>query len=345
MAGIFTGPSYTSARAVLPSPFQISVSAGSSLLFVGTALDFERGVVSSLFGRDGASVSITSYAHQDASRMHLCVVDVFVDNSGSVTAMTLDLEDAFNASDTPDILFEAVTPLPNSSCVFGRISFTETNTAARPGVGLCRTPVPRTLSVAAGATARWAFVSSVWTTLDVSNSNPALAAAEELRALSRSSPSDLLRWHEEAMLERWAGSIEVVGNDKMARLVNASVWAILQSSRANRTDSVSPGGLGSNGYRGHVFWDFETYQFPTLALFDPNAARGALQYRADRLQAAQQNARLWGNAGAQFPWESAFTGTEVAQNGGNAQHEIHISGDIAFACWQYYVLSGDAPWL
>jgi trehalose/maltose hydrolase-like predicted phosphorylase len=84
---------------------------------------------------------------------------------------------------------------------------------------------------------------------------------------------------------------------------------------------------------------------PTLLVFDPAAARGALQYRADRLGAAVQNARLWGNSGAQFPWESAFTGTEVAQNGGNAQHEIHISGDVALAIWQYFVLSGDVGWL
>jgi hypothetical protein len=220
-------------------------------------LDFERGVVLSQFGRDGASVTITSYAHQ--ARMHLCVVDLFVDNSGSATAVLLDLEDAFNASEAGDILFEAVAPLPNTTCVFGRVSFTETNTAARPGVGLCRTPVPRTLSVAAGASARWAFVTSIWTTLDVSDGNPALAAAEELRALSTSPPSDLLRWHENAMLERWAGSIEVVGNAETARLVNASAWGLLQSSRANRSDSDSPGGLGSNGYRGHVFWDMETH--------------------------------------------------------------------------------------
>jgi hypothetical protein len=50
-----------------------------------------------------------------------------------------------------------------------------------------------------------------------------------------------------------------------------------------------------------------------------------------------------------FPWESAVTGVEVQGSGGKlgswGMYEQHISGDISFACRQYFYATGDLEWL
>jgi trehalose/maltose hydrolase-like predicted phosphorylase len=75
-------------------------------------------------------------------------------------------------------------------------------------------------------------------------------------------------------------------------------------------------------------------------------AKSIMEYRYDRLGAAQQNAFSHGYEGAMYPWESADDGTEdtpVWALTGPFQH--HISGDVAWACWKYYQVTGDKIWL
>jgi trehalose/maltose hydrolase-like predicted phosphorylase len=53
-----------------------------------------------------------------------------------------------------------------------------------------------------------------------------------------------------------------------------------------------------------------------------------------------------GYQGLMFPWESAFTGEEVCPvTAPTGQLEQHITGDISFAVWQYWLLTGDLEWL
>ena len=51
--------------------------------------------------------------------------------------------------------------------------------------------------------------------------------------------------------------------------------------------------------------------------------------------------------GALFAWEAGFTGAEVCpcMAGGTCLHEHHISGDIAFAAYQYWKSTHDLEWL
>ena len=46
-----------------------------------------------------------------------------------------------------------------------------------------------------------------------------------------------------------------------------------------------------------------------------------------------------------FPWESAFTGSEVCPGDIYADYEQHITGDIAFAVKQYWWATSDQRWL
>jgi trehalose/maltose hydrolase-like predicted phosphorylase len=97
-----------------------------------------------------------------------------------------------------------------------------------------------------------------------------------------------------------------------------------------------------------VFWDVEQFMWPNLLLLHPPLALGAMQYRADRVEAARNNSAVMTHtAGLKFPWESAFTGlaSTVYDCQQNEFHEIHIDGDVSLAMWQTYQATRDKQWL
>ncbi|HKC27229.1 MAG TPA: glycosyl hydrolase family 65 protein [Jatrophihabitans sp.] len=152
-----------------------------------------------------------------------------------------------------------------------------------------------------------------------------------------------------AWAQLWRGRIDVLGRPALATEVNASEFYLWSSTRAGLNWSVSPAGLSSNGYDGHIFWDAETWMHPTLLAQHPELAAGMDAYRFNRLHAAQQHAAATGYRGARFPWESALDGTEqipppVSVNS-EGLYEQHITADIALAQWQYYLATGDRSWL
>ncbi len=147
----------------------------------------------------------------------------------------------------------------------------------------------------------------------------------------------------------WRGRIDVLGNPSLATIVNASQFYLWSSTRAGVNWSISPAGLSSNGYSGHIFWDAETWMYPSLLAQHPDVAAGIDNYRYDRLRAAEQHAAQTGYKGARFPWESALDGTEqipppVSVNS-EGLYEQHITADIALAQWQYYLATGNKRWL
>ena len=147
----------------------------------------------------------------------------------------------------------------------------------------------------------------------------------------------------------WTGAIDVLGNRQLASEINASEFYLWSSTTTGVNWSVSPAGLSSNGYDGHIFWDAETWMYPSLLAQHPDVAAGMNAYRFDRLSTAMQHAKATGHQGGRFPWESALDGTEqipppVSVNS-EGVYEQHITADIALAQWQYYLATGDRLWL
>jgi trehalose/maltose hydrolase-like predicted phosphorylase len=146
----------------------------------------------------------------------------------------------------------------------------------------------------------------------------------------------------------WNERIDVAGNATLATDVNASEFYLWASTRAGVDWSIPPAGLSSNDYNGHIFWDAETWMYPSLLAQHPDLAAGINNYRFNRLAAAQAHAAATGYAGARFPWESALDGTEqIPQPSVNTEgkYEQHITSDVALAQWQYYLATGDRSWL
>lgn len=188
------------------------------------------------------------------------------------------------------------------------------------------TPPKAPLSLKAGDSKTLYFITALVTSL---NSTDCAADAKALHAAATAGVSTLLAAHVAQWAARWeSGSLDVEGDLFLAQALNSSLYAIRSSIRPDMPYGLSPGGLASNAYEGHTFWDQETWMWPPLLMLDPPCAKSALQYRWDRRVGARNKSHACGlpnhaSSGGRgalkglpgdalmFPWESCLTGTEV----------------------------------
>ncbi|HEY2770571.1 MAG TPA: discoidin domain-containing protein [Solirubrobacteraceae bacterium] len=180
-------------------------------------------------------------------------------------------------------------------------------------------------------------------------SDPTAPAKADAASAASVGWSGLVAANDAAWAKLWKGRIDVLGDPTLATDVNASEFYLWSSTTQGVDWSISPAGLSSNGYNGHIFWDAETWMYPSLLAQHPDIAAGINAYRFQRLSAAEQHATATGYQGARYPWESALDGTEqipppVSVNS-EGLYEQHITADIALAQWQYYLATGDRNWL
>lgn len=133
---------------------------------------------------------------------------------------------------------------------------------------------------------------------------------------------------------------------------------IMTPAHDNRM-SVAAKGLSGEGYKGHTFWDTEIFILPYYTFTNPAIARKLLEYRYLSLEGAHRKAKENGYEGAQYPWESAWLADgEVTPVWGAADIvtglptkiwsgfiEQHITADVAYAVWQYYMVTGDQEFM
>ena len=173
--------------------------------------------------------------------------------------------------------------------------------------------------------------------------------AARLAAFGKSLGFDALRkYNRAAWIDLWKGRIRLVGADKRWQaLSDAAFFYLNTSAHSSSPSSTSIFGLASwhdyHYYFGHVMWDIEAFVIPPLLLLQPAAAKAMLEYRFRCLEAAFNNAKLWGRTGLQFPWESSPSiGQEAApQPGTGAWHEDHVTLGVARAFAQYAYGTGD----
>lgn len=152
--------------------------------------------------------------------------------------------------------------------------------------------------------------------------------------------------------EEWKTDIEIDGPVEDQQAVRSFLFYLRSGIHPEGKMSISPMGLSSDTYNGHVFWDADVWVFPALAFIDPSSAAGIPRYRTLTTHAAYENYGRWGSqgrptadpsyhpagvvrpinglsAGLKYPWESSVTGRETAR--GPSQFEDHITGTVAFA--------------
>lgn len=168
------------------------------------------------------------------------------------------------------------------------------------------------------------------------------AAAARTRGYDAVAASSAVAWH-----KRWETDIEIDGDPALQRVVRSMLFYLLCSADSGTALAIPPMGLSSAGYYGHVFWDSDTWMFPSLVLTHPDVARALVDFRSHTVSAARANARANGFRGAMYPWEADDRGNETTPHfaAQNAHSEIHVNGDVALAQWQYFLATGDSAWL
>ena len=175
-----------------------------------------------------------------------------------------------------------------------------------------------------------------------------LARATRVAAAARSAGYERLAdANARAWRRRWETDIEIEGDPALQRVIRSMLFSLLASADSGTGLGIPPMGLSSGGYYGHIFWDSDTWMFPSLLLTHPDVAHSLVAFRARTLSAARANARANGYRGAMYPWEADERGRETTPHFAvqNARSEIHVTGDVALAQWQYYLATADSAWL
>ena len=133
---------------------------------------------------------------------------------------------------------------------------------------------------------------------------------------------------------------------------------VMTPAHDNRMN-IGAKGLSGEGYKGHTFWDTDIFALPYFTFTEPKTARSLEEYRYLSLPGAHKKAAQNGYEGAQFPWESAWLDDgEVTPVWGAADIvtgqptkiwsgfiEQHITADVAYGVWQYYMVTGDQDFM
>lgn len=146
--------------------------------------------------------------------------------------------------------------------------------------------------------------------------------------------------------------------DQMAIRFAQYHMQLMTPAHDNRMN-IGAKGLSGEGYKGHTFWDTEIFLLPYFIFNMPEVARSLEEYRYLSLPGAHAKAEHNGYEGAQFPWESAwlddgevtpeYMGTDIVTGQlikvWSGFIEIHITADVAYGVWQYYMCTGDQDFM
>ncbi len=177
--------------------------------------------------------------------------------------------------------------------------------------------------------------------------DPAKAVNEIIDSLKSRSYESVLSENTRAWRELWETDVLLEGDPELQKMVHSMIFYLLCSLGKDTNFAIPPMGLASDGYYGHMFWDGDTWMFPALLVMHPDLAKSMVMFRYKTLDAARQKAKSMGFHGAMYPWEADELGNETTPHFAvqNATSEIHVTGDVALAQWQYYLATGDKNWL
>jgi trehalose/maltose hydrolase-like predicted phosphorylase len=187
---------------------------------------------------------------------------------------------------------------------------------------------------------------------DLTHAQPHLQAVR-LAYLAADRGFDSLRAeNREAWAALWRSRIIIDADDPQWQRLADACFSYLHSS-IHPLSPCSTGlfGLGTwpgyHCFRGHIFWDIETFAYPPVLLTAPDSAMAMLDYRWRHVEAARRNAAMHGRRGLQFPWESGQRSGEEATPTTYPQiiHEQHVTLDVAMAFAQMAHCSADGAFV
>jgi nigerose phosphorylase len=164
--------------------------------------------------------------------------------------------------------------------------------------------------------------------------------------------------HDAQWAKKWERCDVKIDGDEAAQLaLRYSIFQLLIVAPVNGSgNSIPARALSGQVYKGAIFWDTEMFMFPFFLHTYPEKAVELMRYRIKTLDGARRKAKTEGVGfqGAFYAWESQETGDDACTyfNIGDPftkrnlrthfrDKQVHISGDVALAMWEYFKLTGD----
>jgi nigerose phosphorylase len=183
----------------------------------------------------------------------------------------------------------------------------------------------------------------------------AIDTVQQARALGYEA---CLARHNAQWQEKWGRSdVTIDGDDEAQLALRYSILQLLMVAPVKGSaNSIPARALSGQVYKGAIFWDTEMFMFPFFVHTYPEKAIELMRYRIRTLDGARRKAKTegLGYRGAFYAWESQETGDDACTyfNIGDPftgralrtyfrDKQVHISGDVAIAMWDYFRLTGD----
>jgi nigerose phosphorylase len=183
----------------------------------------------------------------------------------------------------------------------------------------------------------------------------AINSVKEAKALGYET---CLNNHNAQWAKKWERcDVIIVGDDVAQQALRYSIFQLLIVAPVNDSgNSIPARALSGQVYKGAIFWDTEMFMFPFFLYTYPEKAVELMRYRIKTLDGARRKAKTEGVGfkGAFYAWESQETGDDACTyfNIGDPftkrdlrthfrDKQVHISGDVAIAMWEYFKLTGD----
>ncbi len=214
------------------------------------------------------------------------------------------------------------------------------------------------LSAEAGKTYTFYKYFAVYTDNDPLDTPIEDAAINAVREAKASGYETCLAVHDARWAEKWAFcDVKIEGDDEAQQALRYSIFQLLIVAPVQGSQNSIPArALSGQVYKGAIFWDTEMFMFPFFLHTYPEKAVELLRYRIKTLDGARRKAKTEGPGfrGAFYAWESQETGDDACTyfNIGDPMtkrdlrthfrdKQVHISGDVAIAMWEYFKLTGD----
>jgi nigerose phosphorylase len=213
------------------------------------------------------------------------------------------------------------------------------------------------IAVKAGKTYTFKKYFAVFTDNDhvKSVSEAAINAVEEAKSLGYDT---CLKNHNAEWAKKWElCDVKIEGDDEAQQALRYSIFQLLIVAPVNGSaNSIPARALSGQVYKGAIFWDTEMFMFPFFLYTYPEKAVELMRYRIKTLDGARRKAQTEGVEfrGAFYAWESQESGDDACTyfNIGDPStgrllrthfrdKQVHISGDVAVAMWEYFKVTGD----
>jgi nigerose phosphorylase len=218
----------------------------------------------------------------------------------------------------------------------------------------------RVIDLAAEAKKTYTFYKyfAVYTDNDPVKTSVKEAAIKTVQEAKAAGYDECLRQHNAQWANKWEFcDVKIDGDDEAQQALRYSIFQLLiVAPVAGSANSIPARALSGQVYKGAIFWDTEMFMFPFFLYTYPEKAVELMRYRIKTLDGARRKAKTEGVGyrGAYYAWESQESGDDACTyfNIGDPftkrdlrthfrDKQVHISGDVAIAMWEYFKVTGD----